>query len=108
MRFSVSDTAEYGDYVSGPRIVDEHVRTTMRQVLSEIQDGSFARRWVAENAAGRPEFERLREQDRNHQIEQVGAHLRSQMAWLNPVEVRAGQAQASAEQRAPASAETKS
>jgi ketol-acid reductoisomerase len=108
MRFSVSDTAEFGDYVSGPRIVDEHVRTTMRQVLSEIQDGSFARRWVAENAAGRPEFERLREQDRNHQIEQVGAHLRSQMAWLNPVEVRAGQAQASAEQRTPAGAETKS
>ncbi len=108
MRFSVSDTAEYGDYVSGPRIVDEHVRTTMRQVLSEIQDGGFAKRWVAENAAGRPEFERLREQDRNHQIEQVGAHLRSQMAWLNPVEVRAGQAQASAEQRAPAGAEAKS
>jgi ketol-acid reductoisomerase len=108
MRFSVSDTAEFGDYVSGPRIVDDHVRTTMRQVLSEIQDGSFARRWVAENAAGRPEFERLREQDRNHQIEQVGARLRSQMAWLNPVEVRAGQAQASAERRAHAGAEATS
>src|SRR5438445_486896 len=73
MRFSVSDTAEFGDYVSGPRIIDDHVRGTMRQVLEEIQDGSFARRWIAENEAGRPEFTKLREQDRNHQIEQVGA-----------------------------------
>ena len=97
MRFSVSDTAEYGDYVSGPRVVDERVRETMRDVLSDIQDGSFARRWVAENESGRPEFERLRAQDRDHQIEQVGAALRAQMAWLNPVEVRAGQAQATAE-----------
>ncbi len=96
MRFSVSDTAEYGDYVSGPRII-EGVKTTMQDVLAEIQSGSFAARWVAENEAGRPEFERLREQDRNHQIEQVGARLRSQMTWLNPVEVHAGQAQASAE-----------
>jgi ketol-acid reductoisomerase len=99
MRFSVSDTAEFGDYVSGPRVVDERVRDTMRQVLAEIRDGSFARRWVAENEAGRPEFERLRSQDREHQIEQVGAALRAQMAWLNPVEVRAGQAQAAAERK---------
>ncbi|HET7677974.1 MAG TPA: ketol-acid reductoisomerase [Candidatus Limnocylindrales bacterium] len=99
MRFSVSDTAEFGDYVSGPRIIDEHVRETMQQVLAEIRDGSFARRWVAENEAGRPEFERLRERDREHQIEQVGARLRAQMAWLDPVEVRAGQAQAAAEKR---------
>ena len=99
MRFSVSDTAEFGDYVSGPRVIDDHVRATMKQVLAEIQDGSFARRWVAENEAGRPEFERLRAQDRDHQIEQVGAALRAQMTWLNPVEVRAGQAQAGAEQR---------
>ena len=77
MRFSVSDTAEYGDYVSGPRIIDEHVRTTMRQVLAEIQDGTFAARWIAENEAGRAEFERLRAQDRDHQIEQVGAELRA-------------------------------
>ena len=97
MRFSVSDTAEYGDYVSGPRIV-EGVKLTMKDVLTEIQSGAFARRWIAENEQGRPEFERMREQDRNHQIEQVGSRLRSQMAWLNPVEVRAGQAQASAEE----------
>jgi ketol-acid reductoisomerase len=96
MRFSVSDTAEYGDYVSGPRIIDERVRETMRAVLKDIQDGSFAARWIAENESGRGEFERLRAQDRDHQIEQVGAELRSQMAFLNPVVVRAGQAQAAA------------
>jgi ketol-acid reductoisomerase len=96
MRFSVSDTAEYGDYVSGPRIIDERVRTTMRAVLAEIQDGTFAASWIAENEAGRPEFERLRAQDRDHQIEQVGASLRSAMPFLNPVTVRAGQAQAAA------------
>ncbi len=96
MRFSVSDTAEYGDYVSGPRIIDEHVRETMRQVLHEIQDGSFARRWIAENETGRHEFERLRAENSDHQIEQVGAALRAQMAFLNPVVVRAGQAQAAA------------
>jgi ketol-acid reductoisomerase len=96
MRFSVSDTAEYGDYVSGPRIIDDHVRGTMRQVLAEIQDGSFARRWIEENDTGRREFDRLRQVDRDHQIEQVGAELRAQMAFLNPVVVRAGQAQAAA------------
>ena len=96
MRFSVSDTAEYGDYVSGPRIIDDHVRRTMKQVLAEIQDGSFARRWIEENESGRHEFERLRERDRNHQIEQVGAALRAQMQFLNPVTVVAGQAQAAA------------
>jgi ketol-acid reductoisomerase len=96
MRFSVSDTAEYGDYVSGPRIIDDHVRETMRQVLTEIQDGTFAKRWIAESDGGRQEFERLRAKDRDHQIEQVGAELRSQMAFLNPVVVRAGEAQAAA------------
>jgi len=96
MRFSVSDTAEYGDYVSGPRIIDERVRTTMRDVLKEIQDGSFASRWVAESDSGRAEFNRLRAADRDHQIEQVGARLRAQMPFLNPVEVQAGQVQAAA------------
>jgi ketol-acid reductoisomerase len=96
MRFSVSDTAEYGDYVSGPRIVDDHVRSTMRQVLAEIQDGSFARRWIEENETGRAEFEELRRRDQDHQIERVGAALRSQMPFLNPVVVHAGEAQAAA------------
>ncbi|MDP8905003.1 MAG: ketol-acid reductoisomerase [Chloroflexota bacterium] len=94
MRFSVSDTAEFGDYVSGPRVIDERVKATMKQVLAEIQDGSFARRWVEENENGRREFERLRARDREHQIEQVGAALRAQMSWLDPVDVHAGQAQA--------------
>jgi ketol-acid reductoisomerase len=96
MRFSVSDTAEYGDYVSGPRLIDESVRERMRAVLGDIQDGTFADRWIAENETGRHEFERLRAADRDHQIEQVGARLRAQMPFLNPVEVQAGQAQAAA------------
>ncbi len=95
MRFSVSDTAEYGDYVSGPRVV-EGAKATMRDVLAEIQSGAFASRWIAENETGRHEFERLRAQDRDHQIEQVGAELRSKMPFLNPVVVRAGEAQAGA------------
>ncbi len=104
MRFSVSDTAEYGDYVSGPRLIDESVRERMRQVLGEIQDGSFAERWIAENEVnGRRNFEALRARDRDHQIERVGAELRSKMAFLNPVTVVAGQAQAAAEKTPAAS-----
>ncbi len=95
MRFSVSDTAEYGDYISGPRIINDDVRATMKAVLTDIQDGTFANRWIAENDAGRPEFERLRAADHDHLIERVGARLRGQMPFLNPVEVQAGQAQAS-------------
>jgi ketol-acid reductoisomerase len=90
MRFSVSDTAEYGDYVSGPRLIDESVRERMRAVLGDIQDGTFADRWIAENDSGRVAA------DRDHPIEQVGARLRAQMPFLNPVEVQAGQAQAAA------------
>jgi ketol-acid reductoisomerase len=84
MRYSVSDTAEFGDYVSGPRIVDERTRQTMRQVLQEIQDGTFARRWIEENAAGRPNYVELKQADQHHQIEKVGADLRQRMSWLNP------------------------
>jgi len=86
MRYSVSDTAEYGDYVSGPRVIDDHVRQQMRQVLSEIQDGSFAERWLDENSNGREQFMALRRKDADHQIEQVGRELRSMMTWLEPVE----------------------
>ena len=96
MRFSVSDTAEWGDYVSGPRLIDEHVRETMQAVLRDIQDGSFANRWIAENETGRVEFERLRARDRDHTIEEVGARLRAAMPFLDPVTVVAGQAQAAA------------
>ena len=93
MRFSVSDTAEYGDYVSGPRVT-EGAKAAMQDVLTDIQSGSFATRWIAVQEAGGEEFQRLREQDRDHQIEQVGADLRSQMPFLNPVVIEAGQAQA--------------
>ena len=84
MRYSVSDTAEYGDYVSGPRIIDEHVRNEMRRVLHEIQDGTFAERWIDENETGRMRFLALREQNADHQIEKVGAELRKMMSWLEP------------------------
>ncbi|HEY7589460.1 MAG TPA: ketol-acid reductoisomerase [Candidatus Limnocylindrales bacterium] len=99
MRFSVSDTAEYGDYVSGPRIV-EGAKATMRDVLAEIQSGQFAKRWVAEQESGGREFARLRAQDRDHQIEKVGAELRAKMPFVKPVVVEAGQAQAVASEPA--------
>ncbi len=87
MRYSVSDTAEYGDYVSGPRVIDEHVRQNMRQVLKEIQDGSFAERWIDENTAGgRERFLAMRRENADHQIEKVGAELRQMMPWLEPAE----------------------
>src|SRR5438128_7152064 len=84
MRFSVSDTAEYGDYVSGARLINENTRAIMRDVLRDIQDGTFANNWIAENENGRPNFDRMRERDRNHPIEVIGAELRAQMAFLNP------------------------
>jgi ketol-acid reductoisomerase len=99
MRFSVSDTAEYGDYVSGPRIVDARVRAEMKKVLGEIQDGSFAAAWIAENEAGQPNFKKMREAGRDHQVEQVGARLRKAMPFLNPVEVVDGQPQAAAKSK---------
>jgi ketol-acid reductoisomerase len=86
MRYSVSDTAEYGDYVSGPRVIDDHVRQQMRQVLHEIQDGSFAEKWIDENSNGRDAFLSMRQKDSEHQIEKVGRELRSMMTWLEPVE----------------------
>jgi ketol-acid reductoisomerase len=95
MRFSVSDTAEFGDYVSGPRVA-EGVKATMKDVLADIQSGSFAERWIAVQEAGGGEFQQLRQRDRDHQIEQVGAELRAQMPFLNPVVVQAGEAQAAA------------
>jgi ketol-acid reductoisomerase len=82
MRYSVSDTAEWGDYVSGPRVVDQHARDQMRQVLTEIQDGTFARRWIAEADDGFGEFLRLRQQAQTSQLEDVGRQLRQMMPWL--------------------------
>jgi ketol-acid reductoisomerase len=82
MRYSVSDTAEWGDYQSGPRIVDDHTRETMKQVLAEIQDGSFAERWIAEADAGFSEFLRLRRRARTSDLETIGRGLRQMMPWL--------------------------
>jgi len=82
MRYSISDTAEYGDYSRGPRIVDGRVKETMKQVLREIQDGSFAREWILENQAGRPAFNAMRRLNAEHPIEEVGSELRGMMSWL--------------------------
>ncbi len=78
----ISDTAAYGDMVSGPRVVDENSRKQMKAVLNDIQDGTFARNWIAENEAGMPEFKRMMKADLEHPIEKVGAELRGRMDWL--------------------------
>jgi len=91
MRYSVSDTAEHGDYVSGQRIVSEETRYEMSQVLKEIQDGSYARNWIAENEKGRPWFEAERQRQQSHLIEQVGASLREMMPFVDPVRVKPGE-----------------
>ncbi|MGA8941464.1 MAG: ketol-acid reductoisomerase [Thermoactinomyces sp.] len=81
MRYSVSDTAEFGDYVSGKRVVAEPSREAMKQILREIQDGTFAQRWIKENEQGRKEFQEMRREEKEHQIEQVGSQLRKLMVW---------------------------
>jgi len=78
----ISETAAWGDLISGPRVIDDHVRGKMQEVLDDIQDGTFANRWIDENKAGQPEYKRLMNEDLNHPIEEVGARLRSQMDWL--------------------------
>src|SRR5208337_2478405 len=87
MRYSVSDTAEHGDYTGGPRIVTDETRKAMRQILKDIQDGTYARRWIAENEAGRPWFTKQRIQEQNQLVEQVGERLRAMMPFLKPVSV---------------------
>ncbi len=82
MRYSVSDTAEYGDYSRGPRIINDAVRDEMKRILKEIQSGQFAKEWVLENQAGRPSFLSMRRMHAEHPIEQVGKELRSMMSWL--------------------------
>lgn len=84
MRYSVSDTAEHGDYTGGPRIITEETRAEMRQILLDVQDGSYARSWILENQAGRPFFNTVRQREREHPIEKVGSKLRAMMPWLNP------------------------
>src|ERR1019366_5607243 len=87
MRYSISDTAEHGDYTAGPRIVTEATRGEMRKILQEIQDGVYAEKWIDENRNGRPEFEATRESEKNQLIEKVGVELRAKMPFLNPVVV---------------------
>jgi ketol-acid reductoisomerase len=82
MRYSISDTAEYGDVTRGPRVVNAKTKLEMKKILKEIQSGKFAKEWVAESEAGRPNFTSLQEAGRKHQIEEVGAQLRSMMPFL--------------------------
>ena len=82
MRYSVSDTAEYGDYTRGPRVIDDMVRDEMVEILAEIQDGSFAKEWILENQAGRPTYNALKRMESEELIEEVGAELRQMMSWL--------------------------
>jgi ketol-acid reductoisomerase len=82
MRYSVSDTAEYGDYTRGPRVIDDMVQDEMARILGEIQDGTFAREWILENQAGRPVYNALKRQEAEHEIEIVGKELRAMMPWL--------------------------
>jgi ketol-acid reductoisomerase len=82
MRYSISDTAEYGDLTRGPRIINDQVRQEMKKILEEIQSGQFAREWILENQANRPVLNALRKREATHPIEEVGKRLRSMMPWL--------------------------
>ena len=86
MRYSVSETAEYGDYTRGPVVIDQHVKDNMRKVLAAVQDGSFAREWIAENDEGRPRFNSLRMENAEHPVEAVGKELRDMMSFLKDPE----------------------
>ena len=90
MRYSVSDTAEYGDYIAGPRIITDDTRAAMRHLLEEVQNGAFAAAWIDENRNGRPQFNRWRREDAAHPIERVGRELRQMMTFVNPKEVVPG------------------
>lgn len=91
MRYSVSDTAEHGDYVSGQRIITEETKYEMSQILREIQDGSYAGKWIEENKAGRPWFNEKRRREQDHMIERVGSELREMMPFIDPVTVKPGE-----------------
>jgi len=83
MRYSISDTAEHGDYTGGPRLITDATKAEMKRMLAEIQDGTYARNWILENQAGRPSFNLIRKREQNTLIEKVGRQLRSMMSWLN-------------------------
>jgi len=84
MRYSISNTAEYGDYTRGKRVITDETRAAMKQILKEIQDGDFAREWIAENRAGQENFQRMRAEQNSSQVETTGKELRSHMDWINP------------------------
>jgi ketol-acid reductoisomerase len=88
MRYSVSDTAEHGDYTGGPRLVTDQTRDEMRRMLAEIREGTYARTWIGENEQGRPWFNAQRSREQEQLLEQVGARLRAMMPFLDPVTVR--------------------
>ena len=87
MRYSISNTAEYGDYTRGPRIITDETKAEMKKILAEIRDGHFAREWILENKANAPSFKALRRREREHEVEQVGKQLRRLMSWINAKEV---------------------
>jgi ketol-acid reductoisomerase len=87
MRYSISNTAEYGDYSRGPRIVTDETKAEMKKILTEIQNGSFAKEWILENKANAPGFKAMRRQERKHQVEEIGRQLRKLMSWIDAKEV---------------------
>lgn len=91
MRYSVSDTAEHGDYTAGPKIVTDETRAAMKQILADIKNGTYAEEWIDENHEGRPWFNKVRRQEQDHPIEEVGARLRKMMPFLDPVTIKPGE-----------------
>jgi ketol-acid reductoisomerase len=83
MRYSVSDTAEYGDYIAGKQVINKKSRKAMKKLLSNVQNGTFAKQWIQENEKGRPNFNKMKEEQKNHQIEKVGSELRKMMKWID-------------------------
>jgi ketol-acid reductoisomerase len=90
MRYSISDTAQFGDMTRGPRVVNEGTKKEMKKILTEIQDGTFAKEWILENKANRPHFNALAAADRRHPIEIVGKRLRGLMSWIKKTDVTEG------------------
>jgi ketol-acid reductoisomerase len=91
MRYSVSDTAEHGDYYAGKKIITKETRNTMKQILKDIQVGNYAEGWIDENFNGRPWFNKIRQEEQEHQLEKVGAELRAKMPFINPITVKPGE-----------------
>lgn len=91
MRYSVSETAEHGDYHAGPQLITEETRYVMSELLKAIQDGSYAQTWIEENERGRPNFNEQRRREQEHPIEKIGAKLRGMMPFIDPISVKAGE-----------------